>query len=251
MIQNPPRIELVERDKRLLERIFENRVMSISQISAEFFPQLSRQNISRRLVKLKKHGFLDWHVVCPAAGNRLSVYSVTQKALGIVRERYRFRIVKDFCKSDSVEHDIQLVEVRKRLHALQSVADYYTENMLQACEEFSGKDSMAAFVRNNTDAVLEVRKNGKITVVGLEFERSEKGLDRYAKKLLSYYTDPRTAVILYVCRNAAIQKTLARAEASIMGKGPPRCFYALLENVLQPNGKCIFTNLKGATITLE
>lgn len=225
--------------------------MSIAQIRAGFFPQLARQNISRRLVKLMRYGFLDWHIVCPFVGGRLSVYSVTPKALEVVRERYPFRIVKDFCKSDSVEHDVQLAELRKRLQSLPSVAGYYTENMLQACAEFTGMDSMAAFVKNNTDAVLEVRKNGKITVVGLEFERSEKAFDRYAKKLMSYYSDSRTAVVFYVCRNAAIQKVVARAEASVMGSDRPRCFYALLEDVLRPSGKCTFTNLKGNTITLD
>lgn len=225
--------------------------MSASQIGAEFFPQLARQNISRRLTKLTRYGFLDSHVACPLGGSRLSVYSVTPKALEVVRVWYPFRIMKELCKSDSVEHDVQLVEVRKRLQSLQSVASYYTENMLQACEEFSTRDSTVAFVKNNTDAAIEVRKNGKITVVGLEFERSEKALDRYAKKLLSYYSDSRTAVVFYVCRNAAIQKTLARAEASVMGASPSRCFYALLENVLEGNGKCTFKNLKGNTITLD
>lgn len=179
------------------------------------------------------------------------MYSVTPKALAAVRERYPFRIVKDFCKSDSVEHDVQIAEVRKRLQSLPAVTDYYTENMLQACEDFTGRDSTVAFVKNNTDAALEIRKNGKITVVGLEFERSEKAFDRYAKKLLSYYSDPCTAVIFYVCRSAAIQKIVARAEASVMGSDRPRCFYALVENVLEPAGKCTFTNLKGATITLD
>lgn len=225
--------------------------MSVSQIAAEFFPQLSRQNISRRLVKLTKYGFLEGRVVSSLAGSRLLVYSVTTKALEVVRERYPFRIVKDLCKSDSIEHDVQLVDARRSLESLSSVAGYYTENMLQACEDFSTRDSTLAFVKNNTDAVLEIRKNGKITVVGLEFERSEKALDRYAKKLLSYYSDSRTAVVFYICRNSAIQKTLARAEASVMGASPHRCFYALLENVLATNGRCTFTNLKGNTITLD
>ncbi len=242
---------LVERDKQLLVRIFENRIMSVSQIGAEFFQEVARQTFAMRLLKIAHYGFLERKIVCSAEIGDFPAYSITPKALEIVRARYQFKIVKEYCKSDSVEHDVELVNVRNRLRTFRSVAGYYTENMLQACEDFSGTDALAAFKSHNTDAALEIRKNGKITVVGLEFERSEKVFERYARKLRSYYSDSRTAVIFYVCRSAAIQRALARAEASVMGSSRPRCFYALLGDVLQPNEKCTFTNLRGDTITLD
>ncbi len=251
MGQDQKRIVLVERDKQLFVRIFENRVMSAAQIEAEFFSGVARQTFSARLLKLVYYGFLERKVVASHEAGDYPAYSITPRALEIVKARYPFRIVKEFCKSDSVEHDVELVNVRNRLRALRSVAAYYTENMLQACEDFSGADTLAAFRKQNTDVALEVRKSGKISVVGLEFERSEKIFDRYTKKLFSYYSDSRTAVVLYVCRSLAIQRVITRAEESIMGSNRPRCFYALLEDVLQPNEKCTFKNLKGDTITLD
>lgn len=251
MNRDQKRIVLVERDKQLFVRVFENRIMSAAQIGAEFFSKVARQTFTARLSKLVHYGFLDRKVVSSANMGDFPAYSITPKALEVVRARYPFRIVKEFCKSDSLEHDVELVSVRNRLRALRSVAAYYTENMLQACEDFSGTDSLAAFKKQNTDAALEIRKNGKISVVGLEFERSEKVFDRYTKKLFSYYSDSRTAVILYVCRSPVIQRVIARAEASVMGSNRPRCFYAVLDDVLQPNEKCTFKNLKGDTITLD
>lgn len=251
MSRDQKRIVLVERDKQLFIRVFENRIMSASQVGAEFFLNVAAQNILRRLAKLARYGFLEKKVVCPLGGEDYSAFSITPKALEVVRARYPFRIVKEFCKSDSIEHDVDLVNVRNRLRALRSVTAYYTENMLQACEDFPGADSLAAFKKQNTDAALEIRKNGKVSVVGLEFERSEKASDRYAKKLFSYYSDSRTAVVLYVCRSPVIQRVIARAEASVMGSNRPRCFYALLEDVLKANEKCTFRNLKGDTITLD
>ncbi|MGE3263359.1 MAG: replication-relaxation family protein [Bacteriovoracia bacterium] len=242
---------LVERDRLLFTRIFENRVMSAAQIETEFFSSVARQTFAARLLKLTRYGFLDRKVVSPLDAKSYAVYSITPKALAVVKARYPFRIVKDYCKSDSVEHDVELVNVRNRLRALRSVAAHYTENMLQACEDFTNTDSLAAFKKQNTDAALAIRKNGKITVVGLEFERSEKAFGRYTKKLFSYYADSSTAVVFYVCRSLAIQRVVARAEASIMGSNRPRCFYALLENVLKQSEKCTFKNLKGDTITLD
>lgn len=225
--------------------------MSAAQIGAEFFPNVARKIVLRRLAKLARYGFLERKIVSPLGVDDFSAFSITSKALEVVKARYPFRIVKDYCKSDSVEHDVELVAVRHRLRALGSVAAYYTENMLQACEDLPNAETLAAFKKQNTDAALEIRKNGKITVVGLEFERSDKVFDRYTKKLFSYYSDSRTAVLLYVCRSPAIQRVIARAEASIMGSNRPRCFYALMEDVLQASEKCTFKNLKGDIITLD
>ncbi len=242
---------LVERDKQLFVRIFENRVMSADQIGTEFFSEVARQTFAARLSKLVHYGFLDRKIVSSTEMGDFPVYSVTPKALEVVKARYPFRIMKEYCKSDSVEHDVELVNVRGRIDPLRSVAAYYTENMLQACDDFSDMDSLSAFTKQNTDVALEIRKNGKISIVGLEFERSEKAFDRYAKKLFAYYSDSHTAVILYVCRSPAIQRVVARAEAAVMGSNRPRCFYALLGDVLQSNEKCTFKNLNGDTITLE
>ena len=234
-----------------MARIFESRIMSAEQIGAEFFPAVARQNVLRRLAKLVRYGFLVRRMVNPFGTGDISAYSITPKALEIVKAQYPFQIVKNYCKSDSFEHDVELVGIRNRLCAFHSVAAFYPENVLQACENFSSTDSFSPFRKQNTDAALEIRKSGKIAVVGLEFERSEKTFDRYTKKLFSYYSDARTAVILYVCKSIAIQRVVARAEASVMGSSSPRCFYALLDDVLQSNEKCIFKNLKGATITLD
>lgn len=225
--------------------------MSAAQIGAEYFPSVARQNVARRFAKLVRYGFLERRIVCSADLGDFPAYSITPKALEVVKARYPIRIVKDYFKSDSVEHDIELVNVRNRLRMLRSVVNYYTENVLQACEDFSATDALVAFKKQNTDAALEIRKNGRVNIIGLEFEKSEKAFDRYARKLRSYYSEPHAAVILYVCRNAAIQRTLARAEASVMGLQRPRCFYAFLVDVLQANEKCTFMNLKGDTITLD
>src|SRR5260221_13004587 len=107
------------------------------------------------------------------------------------------------------------------------VKAYYTENMLQACQHFSESEHVGPFVRNNTDAVLEIEKNGKKAIVGLEFENSEKASERYARKLLSYYSDPRVPVLLYVCTMERIRQTVAHAESGVVAKNRPRCFYAL------------------------
>lgn len=224
--------------------------MSVDQIREQLFSNIARQNVSRRLIKLEKYGLLERARVRSFGFNDLSVYLNTPKAIREMRLKYPYRITKELCKSDSIVHDIELVNLRSSICKLQSVTRYFTENMLQACEDFSYSDQMVAFVKNNTDVVLEISKSGKRNIVGLEFERSDKAFDRYTKKIFSYYSDTRTAIILYVCASPAILKLVSRAEASVMGSSNPRCFYALQGDVLKSNQKCTFTNQKGGTITI-
>ena len=251
MRRYPEGIVITQRDRAIFGEIFENRVMYGTQLSHLHFRGLARQRASRRLCKLEKIGYLDRRYVYGPHESAHAAYSLTPKALKAIAETYRHKITREFVKSDSVAHDLVLVEVRRRLERLKLVTRYYTENMLQACAEFSENEALWPFVQNNTDAVLEVTRQGTKTLVALEYENSEKAQERYTRKLVSYYSDARTPAVFYVCGNARIRAAVAQAEAAVGGKGPARCFYALLEDVLGESPSCTFTDRKGAKIVLS
>jgi hypothetical protein len=131
------------------------------------------------------------------------------------------------------------------------VSDYFTENMLQACAKLSENEETRPFVNHNTDAVIELKRQGRKFFVGLEYENSEKAQDRYVKKLLSYYTDTDTPIIFWICADTRIQAAVTMAERLVIGNMKPRCFYNLVTNVLESSLECTFTDLKGAKIMLR
>jgi hypothetical protein len=225
--------------------------MSLKQIRAEVFPTNCQQAISRRLIKLVEYAYLDRRIIQDGRGRDISVYLTTPKALKEVKARYPHRITSDLCKSDSVDHDLTLVDLRRRLEAISCVRHYYAENVLQACAEFAESERIGPFVRNYTDAVLEFEKSGQKIIAGLEFENSEKASERYTRKLLSYYSDSRIPIVLYICADERIKKTVALAESGVVGTNRPRCFYALSVDVLRSESHCAFVNLKGDKITLR
>lgn len=251
MRRYPEGLVITERDRAILGEIFENRVMYREQLSDSHFRGLPRQRASRRLCKLEKSGYLERRYVYGPHESAHAAYSVTPKALRAIANSYLHKITREFTKSDSVAHDLVLVEVRRRLERLKLVTRYYTENMLQACAEFSENEALWPFVQNNTDAALEVTRQGKKTLVALEFENSEKAQERYTRKLVSYYSDARTPAVFYVCGSARIRAAVAQAEAVVGGKGSARCFYALLSDVLRESQSCTFTDRMGAKITLS
>lgn len=246
-----PAYVITDRDRRLFAQLFENRVMLLSQIHQQVFSGKSRQIVSRRLAELSDGGFLDRRKIDGRRGSAFSAFSNKPAALKEIANSYRYAITTEMFKSDSVRHDISLVKLRNRLERLATVTNYFSENMLQACGFFSDRDETRPFVQNNSDAVIELTRGGKKLLVGLEFESSEKAKERYIRKLVSYYTDGRTPVVLYVCENQRIQSAIAQAESEVIGKRPPRCHYALLENVLTSAGACTFSDLRGASIVLS
>ncbi len=251
MRRYPEGVVITERDRAIFGEIFENRVMYREQIYLSRFLGVGPQAAIKRIGTLEKFDYLDKRYVSGSKGKVQVAYSLTPKALKAIAETYRHKITREFVKSDSVAHDLVLVEVRRRLERLKLVTRYYTENMLQACAEFSEHEALWPFVQNNTDAVLEVTRQGAKTLVALEWENSEKAQERYTRKLVSYYSDARTPAVFYVCGSARIRAAVAQAEAAVGGKGSPRCFYSLIEDVLSESPSCTFADRKGAKIVLS
>lgn len=244
------RIGITNRDQRIFEVLFENRVMSANQIARDVFPKISQQTVSRRLTKLFKFGFLERISFANSRGKYVSLFSNSDKSINVLKRSYKSEITSEIVKSDSIAHDLDLVDIRSVIQKKKSVATYLSENVLQSCKEYSETEQFGPFVRKNTDAVVEIVKNGSRITVGLEYEKSEKALDRYTKKLLAYYADPNTLVILFICSNERIIRQIASAESEIGKSERPRCFFALAENVLSENELCTFKNQKGDAITV-
>lgn len=245
-----PGVVIMDRDRDVFSKIFENRVMSISQVHQMIFSGRSRTVAPRRLSELAHNGFLQRRYIESEKRRGRSVFQTTPNALKEIADFYRYAITSELCKSDSVRHDLALVDLRFRLERLTSVTDYFTENMLQACGKFTELEETRPFVQVNSDAAIEVTRKGEKFLVGLEFENSEKTKERYVRKLVSYYSDGRTPIILYVCENARIRAAIAQAEAEVIGKRPLRCHYSLLSDVLAGSGECTFEDLNGANIVL-
>lgn len=241
---------IVDRDRRLFSLLFENRVMSMRQIHHQVFPGRSLVVAFRRVRLLSINDFLESRNIEDKNFRAKVAYENRPEALMEIADTYPYAITRPLCKSDSVRHDIVLVGLRERLQRLKTVTNYFTENMLQACGKFSDFEGTRPFVQMNSDAALEITRKGEKFLVGLELETSEKARERYIRKLVSYYSNPRTPVILYVCESPRIRDAVAAAEAEVIAKNQPRCHYALLSDVLASPAECTFEDIRGAKIVL-
>lgn len=240
-----PGVVVTDRDRKLFCQLFENRAMRRDQIHVFAFLGASEQATLKRLSSLVRNGFLDRQYVDSQRNRILAVFENTPKALKEIADAYPHKITSELCKSDSVEHDLCLVDLRAKFQRLSLVNNYLTENMLQGCEKFSSMEAIRPFVVNNTDAAFELKGKSKKIWIGLEFENSEKAHERYVRKLVNYYSNDKVQIIFYVCGSPRVRVAVADAERAMIGDRSPKCYYALLSDVLKTESNCTFVDIRG------
>lgn len=152
--------------------------------------------------------------------------------------------------SDSVTHDLGLVQVRERLEKTKMLTKYFSESMLQSCGQFSENEKLAAFVRSNSDAAIGIQTPKNRFYAALEYEVSDKLESRYAKKLTEYYYSPTLSAVFYVCGDANIEKLIRKVDADVGATFEPKVFTCLEETIHNVVGALPFINRVNAMFSL-
>ncbi len=220
------------------------------QIGKKLFRGLTRQNVERRLKKL----LIERYIVKKDVGqiNRtVAAFGLEDKGFEIFRNKYEYPITEESFKSDSVAHDICLVDLRSRLEQTKMLVKYLPENVLQACEYFQSSEEFQAFSRLNSDAALVLdTKVGRLNVA-FEFECSAKSVSRYVRKMRDYYLSSNIEAVLYVCENVGIERTLRQAELEAAATFDPKIFFCQIEKFQNQNSDLVFCNRNNGRFILS
>lgn len=241
---------MTSRDLAILRFTFEQRVVSHKQISKRFFGTAKTSTVQFRLDALTRAGYLSKSVTL-FGGVRTIIYSATHEAIRAISPNYGHEITKVNVKSDSVQHDLGLVNVRERLEKTKMMTTYLSENMLQSCGSLVESEEFKAFSLLNSDAALEINTPKRSFRVALEYEASEKQEARYCKKLTDYYFAPNIAAVFYVCGSDRIERLIRKVDQDIGEKFDPKIFTCSEKTFHQEIGPLPFTNRKKATFLLE
>lgn len=243
------RLELSDRDLKILQYVFEQRAVAHFQIERKFFANFHRSVCHERMSKLVKFGLLQKAVTHTDKGWIL-YYGSTEKGLKYVVTNSSRDITDPDFKSDSVNHDIGLVDVRERLSKSKLLAEYLSESVLQSCKSLRESEDFRSFVNINSDAALVINgKNSRYTVA-LEYEISDKAESRYSKKILEYHLASRVEVVLYVCRNAKIENLIRKVDSDISANYKEKVFTCLEENFHNSTTELAFSNRSNAIYRL-
>ncbi len=230
--------------------LFESKIATRDQINRDVFGLTTRQTLNSRLRKLvkaklvRRRSYFFYEKLA-------SCYEPTDKALKVIQPAYKHQISKGLIKSDSVVHDLGLVELKAIFKRRTAVSNFVSENILQSCGEFTQSNKFFHFVALNCDGVMEIKKPTRNHLVAVEYESTDRSASRYRAKVTEYYVNPIHAVF-YVCRNKIIESILKKVEREIYEKKKltPKFYYCRSENVQSHFQKITFVCQDGDEVTI-
>jgi hypothetical protein len=227
----------------MLQFIFEQRVVSFKQLAKKFFPNAIYHAALKRLKKLALAKFIKKDVILWKS-KRTVIYSITVNGIKSFCENYRYEVANFNCNSDSIRHDLGLVDIRERLEQASMVTGYYSESMLQKCPDLSESELFKEFSLANSDAALSIETPRSQFNVAVEYEISPKEEFRYVEKLRQYYKSPNVGLVLYICGNDKIENLIRKSDLVHSKKYPTKVCTCLEENLLKSDKVMSFTNYK-------
>ena len=236
-------VVLCSRDMHIMRSLFESKVMSSDQINQQFFPHASKDAVNKRLRKITSLGLIRRKPVI--FENRVIFgYSLTQSGLAKIKPMLPYEVKAVRSSSECPLHDIALNDIRKAFEARASVQCYYTENVLQSCNEYRADEKLQPFIELNSDAMAEVDTRIGVLNLAIEFDATHKSKQRYCQKVDDYYVEWGVDGVLYVCANRYISHTLLRIDKEVSERHAcdPKLYFALLDDVTGAGEKITFTN---------
>ena len=240
------RVVLGERDFKLMRSLFENKIANREQINKQFFNNVSVNTVNRRLRKLVDIGLI---IRTPAmvGGRAIYGYCLSQKGLIKIKPMLPYQVKTKTTLSECPLHDIALNDIRQVFETKSAVQSYYTENVLQTCEEFKLSKQFRSFVELNSDAMAEVNTKVGALNLAVEFDTIHKNKDRYEQKISAYYTKRGVDGVLYICASKHILNRLLKIDGVVADRHSrkPKVYLAMLGDVISARDEMMFTNAIG------
>ncbi|MEI8347569.1 MAG: hypothetical protein WCG27_08875, partial [Pseudomonadota bacterium] len=124
------RMVLMGRDLKLFRFLFEYKVANLEHLRRYLFKGGSWQNVYRRLKKLRDAKYIE-RVAYLKDDKGYMAYSLSSKGQDQVLQNWPLDIQRVQLRSNSVLHDLELVDIGERLKAEVRTVDYFPENFMR------------------------------------------------------------------------------------------------------------------------
>ena len=239
-----------DRDKKIFKYLFEQKVASQRSLFERFFPKVAQTTMVRRLQKLTKGKFIgkNGH----DCNGRLQIYYfLSPHGLCVIEDDFIFETFQPFFKSSSIEHDLQLSQIRNQLESYEMVENYYSENYLQNCLLEDGRQKLLPLRELNSDAAIRVKTNNGKFWAAIEYERRKKSSSKYIKKFIDYYLRPEVTGVFYICGGEEIVRLITRSDKEAGQEFGAKIFTTLRKNVRGKGKDLPFKNSQGDVFNLQ
>ncbi len=234
-------------DEELLRYLHAVKVANYHQIHRDIYPGYHTRSVCNRLNVLEAKGLI--------VGMRQRFYASGKKVLSISKRGFEAVVAKETekrleLKSEAIQHDLSLVDIRHRLMQANRISKYLTENQIQTWGSLEYGADIANLEHLNSDAIIAVQFPKAQVLVPLEYESHSKSETRYEPLVRNYYAKDEVAIVFYVCECEAIMNKIIKMENSLYKGDKPKFFFCLLKELLQDDAMP-FKNCHGFALKMN
>lgn len=235
-----------DRDLRIFNYLYENKVAVRQQICRDNDWLISPQAFYRRINKLVGAGLID--LVPHISQRKGRAYSLGK--LGFREYISEGAELRNEYRSRSVAHDLDLVDIRAMLLDSPNVVSYHTENVLKGGGRTLLGDDFVRMLERMPDAIAMLKYPTAEFHVTIEYERSLKYADRYRDLFNYFYSKDIIPGVLYVCGDKKIKQHLMAIESRVVEVDRRKIFYTDLPTMLRSD-KYEFVSVDQRMLTLQ
>ena len=240
-------------DLTLLEYLFLNKVASRRQINRDIYYTHRPQSVCYRLKKINDLGLIRTYRPYANRNDQSNIYSLTIKGLDYIQNQLTSPLIRKRVTSDSIEHDLDLVDIKRFFKQKEYVLKYFTENQIHNEARFNERENLKLFNQYKFDALVEYSRDSiNKVLIPIQYERTAKSKKRYEKIIRDYYYESSVSMILYVFKDNKTKKLVQEIESEIQkDKDIFKIFYGTLSDLSSDNELTKFYNQNKKFIAMK
>lgn len=243
------RLFVAERDVRVFRYLFNYKVMTVEQIwKYPYKKETVITNVRGRLRRLEIAKYVSANATF-MSGKMLKTYSLRPKGLKELLRSGEFELVRNQLGSNSIIHDLTLVEIGEAIKRSNITGEYLTENEIQCIygsEDYQKRD----LVNIRSDATSEVFGKDTTYDFAIEYEHSENSKKKYQKLVRDYYWSSQVDGIFFFYNKDWIRKTIEHFEEQDFQKRQSKFYFFDVRNGFSDKDKITFESREKSTITI-
>lgn len=236
---------------RVLSFLLEQKIALIPQIHTFCFPGKTERYARHVISKMIEQQLIQFQAIQRSSLKPLTALQATKKGLEEFQLITGIKIGKVQLNAHSRMHDAELTNLRILFSGVEQCQSYVTENVIQSKMFEDIYPDLLIFRTHHSDAgvCLDIR-NSKIWLP-VEFERTDKTIERTSEKLSRWYQNEDLRGIIVVTEDSILKQKLVRIDRDIYPNIGRKIIFSTIDNIKSAKTEVILENSKQEKLILR
>ncbi len=197
---------------RILAFLAEQKIATIHQIHQFCFSGTTERNVRRFLTDLAKRNWIANQAILGKSLKPTLAYKLTDTGFEELKAIIGLETEKVQTRVNRREHDVALTDIRIRFGYAPKATIYLSENILQTGIFEGICPQLVHFKSGHHDGAVQLVVNDKKIWMAVEYERSDKTMDRNLERFRSWYQSEELNGILLIAEDESFMKRLIQID---------------------------------------